>query len=386
MQLSHSFMETIGIVSLALAASYAVLVLVARLAWAMRNTRSDSLRLPPITVLKPLCGAEPSLYEHLRSFCQQDHPEFQIVFGVRDPADPALAIVARLAAEFPLLPIDVAVNPQQHGSNCKISNLVNMLARARHDVLVVADSDTFVGAHYLTTITAPLVDHNVGLASCIYRAVPTESVLSRLSAMYVNEWHMPSVLVGWLLGNRDYVAGQSFCLRRATLQAIGGLASIGNGLAENYRLGELIRGLGMRIVLVPYVLKVQHHEPNLDSLARHELRWMRGIRVARPRSFPFLFITFSVPLAFFGAALASASPSLSSISSALFQSAVMARLALHFVNRLHGDRPPPWEFWLLPARDLLTCWGWSRSFFTTRVTWRDSEFDVDADGAMRRVS
>ena len=143
------------------------------------------IRDRPVTVLKPLCGAEPGLYDHLRSFCQQDHPDYQIVFGVRDPTDPALAVVERLVAEYPSLPIDVVVNPQQHGSNCKISNLINMVARARHDVLAMADSDTFVGPDYLTIVTAPLLDHNVGLVTCIYRGVPTQGIWSRLGAMYI---------------------------------------------------------------------------------------------------------------------------------------------------------------------------------------------------------
>jgi ceramide glucosyltransferase len=382
--LIHPLVEIVGLACLALAASYAVLTLVAELVWQFRRAAPHALQPQPVTVLKPLCGAEPGLYAHLRSFCQQNHPEYQIVFGVRDPTDPALAVVERLVAEYPSLPIDVVVNPQQHGSNCKISNLINMVARARHDVLAMADSDTFVGPDYLSIVTAPLLDRNVGLVTCIYRGVPTQGIWSRLGAMYINEWYVPSVLLAWLFGYRGYVSGQTLCLRRDTLQAIGGLRAMANHLAEDYRLGAVIRGLGLRIVLSPYALKAQHHEPNLDSLARHELRWMRTIRVLRPYSFPFLFITFSLPLAVFGVMLTAAAPAISTTGWALFQATVMARLALHFLNRLRGDRPPLREFWLLPARDLLMCWAWGRSFFTTRVTWRGNEFDVDADGVMHR--
>lgn len=384
MPLIHLLTESLGLASLALAATYATLALVAVLAWQVRSAAPKPQCQRPVTVLKPLCGAEPRLYENLRSFCHQNHPEYQIVFGVRDLTDPALDVVARLKAEFPLLPIDVVINPQQHGSNCKVSNLINMVARARHDVLAISDSDTFVGCGYLTTVTAPLVDPDVGLVTCVYLGVPTRGIWSRLSSMYINEWHVPSVLLAWLFGYGGYVSGQTLCLRRDTLQAIGGLQATANHLAENYRLGELIRGLGQRIVLSPYAFKTQHHEPNLDSLTRHELRWMRAIRVVRPLSFPFLFITFSLPLAVLGIALTAAEPSFPTTEWALFQTAVMARLALHFVNRLLGNRPPVREFWLLPARDLLTCWAWGRSFFTTRVMWLGREFDVDADGVMHR--
>jgi ceramide glucosyltransferase len=386
MPLIHPFMAIIGLASLAVAASYAVLTLVAALVWQIRRASTHLLRLPPVTVLKPLCGAEPGLYEHLRSFCRQDYSEFQIVFGVRDLADPALSVVERLVAEFPSLPIDIVVNPQQHGSNCKTSNLINMLTQARHDVLAMADSDTFVGPDYLTTVTAPLLDHKVGLVTCLYQDMPTQGIWSRLGAMYINEWYMPAVLLARLFGYQGYVSGQTLCLRRDTLQAIGGLEAIANHLADDYRLGELVRGLGLRIVLSTNVVKAQHHEPDLDSLTRHELRWMRTIRVLRPRSFRMMFLTFSLPLAIFGIVLTAVESSLSTTAWVLFLTTVVARLALHILHRLRGDRPLLSDFWLLPARDLLTCWVWCQSFFTSGVTWRGNEFDVDADGVMRRQS
>jgi len=295
-------------------------------------------------------------------------------------------VVERLLVEFPSLPIDVVVNPQQHGSNCKISNLINMIARARHDVLAMADSDACVGPDYLSTVTAPLLDHNVGLVTCLYRGVPTQHICSRLGAMYINEWYMPSVLVAWLFGYQGYASGQTLCLRRDTLQSIGGLQTMANHLAEDHRLGEMVRGSGLRIVLSPYVLKAEHHEPNLDSLTRHEVRWMRTIRVLRPRSFRMIFLSFSLPLAILGIMLAGVEPSLSTTAWALFGTTVIARLLVHFVHRLRGDRPLLSDLWLLPARDLLIWWVWCRSFFSSRVTWRGSEFEVDANGIMRRLS
>jgi ceramide glucosyltransferase len=337
-----------------------------------------------VTVLKPLCGDEPGLYENLRSFCRQDHPEYQLVFGVPDLTDPALPVVHRLIAEFPLVPIDVVVNPHQHSSNCKVSNLITMIGRARHEILAISDSDTIVGCDYLATVTAPLLDHKVGLVPCLYLGVPTRGIWSRLSSMYVNEWYVPSVLLAWVFGYRGYVSGQTLCLRQDTLKAIGDLRAPASHPAENNRLGNRIRGLSQRIVLSPYMLKVQHNEANLASLTRRDLRWMRALRIGRPLSFPFLFITFSLPLAVVGIALSAAQPLHWPTEWALFQTTVMARLALHFVNRLLGDKPPVREFWLLPARDLLTCWAWGRSFFTNRVTSLGSDFDVAPDGVMHR--
>ena len=382
----QALLTVVGFVSLSLAASYAVLTVVAVLVWRLRRGPSGSRSRPPVTVLKPLCGAEPGLHEHLRSFCQQNYPEFQLVFGVRDAGDPACAVVKRLAAEFPSVPIELVINPQLHGSNLKISNLINMLPYARHDILAMADSDAFVGADYLATVTAPLLDADVGLVTCIYRGTPTRGIWSRLGAMYINEWYVPSVLLAWLFGHEGYVSGQTVCLRRDTLDAIGGLRVLADHLADDHRLGEVVRGLGLRIVLSPYVVDGEHHEPNFDLLTRHELRWMRTIRVLRPRSFRLIFLTFSLPLAVFGIVAAGAESSLSMTAWVLFGITVLARLVLHFVHRLRDDRAPVSDLWLLPARDLLICWVWCRSFFTSHVTWRGNEFAVGADGVMRPLS
>ena len=382
----HSLAVIIGFASLAAAASYAVLALVAVLAWNRRRAAIRALPLPPVTVLKPLCGAEPGLYANLRSFCAQRYPQYQIVFGVRDRADPALAVVERLVAEFRSIPIDVVVNPQLHGSNYKISNLINMIASAQHEVLIIADSDARIEPDYLSTVTAPLLDPKVGLVTSIYRDVPTPSIWSRLGAMYINEWYMPSVLIAWFFGYDGYVSGQTMCLRRDTLQAIGGLQSIANHLADDHRLGQLVCGLGLRILLSPYVVRAEHHEPSWDSLIRHELRWMRTIRALRPRSYCFLFLSFSVPLAVLGILLGAAGSLGATTAWALFLTTLLARLGLHFVPWLRGARPLLADLWLVPAQDLLMVWIWLRAWFTSRVSWRGNEFDVGAGGVMRRLS
>lgn len=382
----HSLLSAIGLISLLVASAYALLALLAVLIWQGRSGTRTAAKRPAVTVLKPLCGAEPGLYENLRSFCKQDYPEFQIVFGVCDSDDPALRVVERLVAEFPKLPIDVVIDARQHGGNRKVSSLINMLGRARHDVLLMADSDAFAGPDYLATVTAPLLDRKVGLVTCIYHGEPTGRIWSRLGAMYVNEWYMPSVLLARLFGHEGYASGQTLCLRRETLQRIGGLRAIADHLADDYRVGELIRGLGLRIVVSSYVLRAEHHEPTLDLLVQHEVRWMRTLRILRPRSFSLMFFGFSLPLAVLGVLLCAVEGSPSHLAWMLFEVTLVARVALHFAHRLRGERPLLADFWLLPARDLLLCWVWWRTFFTSRITWRGSEFDVDAHGIMRSSS
>ncbi len=382
----HILLAVTGLAAASLAAVYALLALMAALLWRARRFPANPAVLPPVTLLKPLCGAEPGLYEHLRSFCRQDYPALHIVFGARDPADPALDVARRLAVEFPHLPIDVVASPQLHGGNHKISNLINMLAHARHEVLVMADSDTWVGPDYLRTVIAPLLDRDVGLVTCIYRGVPTAGIWSRLGAMYVNDWFVPSVLLSLMFGHSGYATGQTLCLRRETLQAVGGLQAIADHLADDYRLGELVRQRGLRIAVSPYPVDAQHDEPDLRSLVRHELRWMRTTRVLRPLSSCFMFLSFSVPLAAMGALLAFGVPGLSAAAWVVALAAAAARLALHFVQRADRAAAPWSDLWLLPWRDLLTCWVWCRSFFSHRVSWRGSEFDVGIDGVLRRPS
>jgi ceramide glucosyltransferase len=397
MAVVHLLASAIAFAILGAAALYAVLALTAVLVWKRqridRATGDDratadrpSCSRPPVTILKPLCGAEPGLYEHLRTFCRQQYPDYQIVFGVRDTNDPACAVVERLIAEFPSLPIDFVVDPNLHGNNYKTSNLMNMLPHARHDFLVMADSDASVGPDYLVAVTAPLRDPGVGLVTCLYHGVPTPLIWSRLGAMYINEWYMPAILLAWLFGHQGYTSGQTLCVRRDTLLLIGGLEAVESQLAEDYRLGQLVRDLGLRIVLSRYMVEGEHHEANLDSLSRHELRWMRTIRIMRPRSFRFIFISFNLPVAAIGLAVWSVASSVSMLAWALFGVTVIARLGLHFMHRLRDARSVLADVWLLPVREVLICWVWIRSFLSSRVTWRGNEFAVDTAGFLRKLS
>ncbi len=372
----------LGFFSLAAAAGYLLLAVLAAWAGRRRNVAARPSPRPPITILKPLCGAEPGLLENLRSFCLQDYPCYEIIFGIRDATDPACAVVRRLIDEFPSLPIALIVDPQLHGTNRKVSNLINMLPHARNEILVMADSDACVDAHYLSTVTAPLDDASVGLVTCLYRAKPTGGIWSRLGAMYVNEWYMPLVRLSWLFGYRGYVSGQTVCMRHATLRAAGGLHALANQLAEDHRLGQLVHRMNLRIELSPYLIEGEQHESDFRSVTRHELRWMRTIRALRPRSFPGISLTFSLPLAVLGIALAAPAAKFSAAAWGLFACGLAARLALHFMHRTGKEGSDLSDLWLMPFCDILIAWAWLRSFFTSRVGWRNDEFNVDADGVL----
>jgi ceramide glucosyltransferase len=378
--------DALSLAPLAIGAGYALLAVVATLTWRTRTLRVRTPVRPPITLLAPLCGPEPNLYLRLRSFCDQDYPDYQVVFGVQNSNDPVIVEVERLKREFPTLPISLVVNPTLHGANRKVSNLINMLPIAAHDILVMADSDAWVGRDYLLSVTSPLQDAGVGLVTCLSRGVPTSGIWSHLGAMYFNDWYMPSVVISRMFGDDAYASGQTLCIRKQTLRAIGGFEVLVDQLAEDYKIGELVRGLNLRIDIAPYVLQAEHHEPSCASLIQHELRWLRTIRVLRPRSFRWLFLSFSLPLGALGLTCALVATGLSSAAYLLFGIVVVARVMLHLLWRFRGRGVWLEDLWLLPFRDAFMVFVWCCSFLSTRVVWRGNEFQVHSDGILRSAS
>jgi ceramide glucosyltransferase len=330
--------------------------------------------MPAATILKPVCGAEHGLYERLRSFCEQRYPAFQIVFGVRDPDDPALDAVRRLQHEFPGLDLRIAADPSQHGTNGKVSNLINMMALTRHDYLVIADSDVQVPPDYLQRVIAPLTEEGVGIVTCPYRGVPRPGLWSLLGSMFVNEWFMPSVRVAALFGSRAFAFGATIALRRESLERIGGFAPLANRLADDYALGDLTRQQGLRTVLSELEVETSVDEGGLRDLLRHELRWLRTIRVVRPLGYALSGITFGLPVAILGTALARGTAG----AVALLVVTAGARVMIDSAPRRSCS--PLMQLWVIPLADLLAFALWCWSFATRQVQWRHTRFRVARDG------
>ncbi|ARN83668.1 bacteriohopanetetrol glucosamine biosynthesis glycosyltransferase HpnI [Methylocystis bryophila] len=366
----------------ALAAAYACLALTAMLLGLRRSQASQQPQdPPPASILKPLCGAEPRLYENLRSFCLQDYPHYQIVCGVRDLNDPAVESVRRLQQEFPALDLELVADPRLHGANYKVSNLINIFGRCRHDLLVLADSDIRVTRNYLAEVVAPLHDPSVGIVTCLYRGRPAAGLWSRLGALFIDDWFASSVWVAHLLGSRDFAFGATIALKRETLTAVGGFEAIADQLADDYRLGELTRKRGMRTVLSQHIVTTDVAEADPKSLIEHELRWLRTIRSLQPFGFMFCFVTFSLPVALIGFLLA--------IDSLAAQSALgitaAARLALHVVQRRRAEQPPFAEIGLIAPRDCLNLVLWCASFASWRVRWGRQRFQAEEKGALYEI-
>ena len=318
------------------------------------------------------------MYENLRSFCLQDYPDFQIVCGVRDASDPAIAVVRRLRSEFPALDLELVIDPRLHGANYKVSNLINILDRCRHPRLVLADSDIGVAPGYLAEVVAPLNDPSVGVVTCLYQGRPVSGLWSRLGALFIDDWFAPSVWIAHLFGSRAFAFGATIALRRETLAAIGGFEAIADQLADDYRLGELTRRLGLRTVLSNHIVTTDVAETDWSSLIEHELRWLRTIRSIQPLGFAFSFVSFGLPVAILGFLLA---PEALAAKTALAMT-LAARLALHLVQRGRAERSALAEIGLIAPRDCLNLVLWCASFASWRVRWGRQMFSAEKEGVL----
>jgi len=347
-----------------------------------RQRPAASTFTPPVSVLKPLCGAQPFLYETLRSFCRQTYPSFEIVFGVRDPRDPAIYVVRRLQAEFPALDIVLVCDSHASGANPKMNNVVNMVKSARHDVIVLADSDVRVGPEYLRTVVAPLAKPATGLVTCLYRAVPLPGRPSTLGAMYINEWFFPSALVAAGLEPLTYAFGATLACRRDVLDMLGGFASVADYLADDYMLGRIVAQSGRRVELSPCVVETVVHEPSFRTLLRHELRWARTIRSVRPLGYLMSVVTFGLPLSL----LAMACDGVTWLTSAALVVNLVARLAGQLVASPSRGPGRVQGACLVPLRDVLSLGIWLLAFCGRTVRWYGRPFTVGRNSRLRRIT
>jgi ceramide glucosyltransferase len=339
----------------------------------------------PVTILKPLHGAEPDLYANLASFCRQDYPApVQIVFGLADAADPAAAVVRRLIADFPDRDLELVINARRHGANAKVSNLVNMQPAARHETIVIADSDIAVPSNYLTNIAANLGEPGVGLVTCLYRGVGATGIWSRLAAAGIDYHFLPNVLVGLKLGLATPCFGSTIALTRTTLAKLGGLQSVADQLADDYALGMAARRAGLQVAIAPFIITHVCAEQSLRELLLHDIRWARTIRAVDPFGFAGLAVTFAVPFALIGFLLGGLTPAAVIVAAALAcRFALQAEL--HRLFQLgNGWNISQGQFWLGPIRDVLSFVVFVASLYGRGVEWRGRRYGVRANNTLAR--
>jgi ceramide glucosyltransferase len=355
---------------------YIVCLICARAVLSGRAGRSTrSTHVPPVSILKPLKGIDPEIYESFRSHCLQDYPEFEIVFGVSDPVDPAVASVEQLKREFPDRALQLVVCPNILGPNVKVSNLEQMVQTARHEYLIVNDSDIRVESDYLQRIVAPLADENVGTVTCLYRGVAAPTLGSRLEALGISTDFCAGVLAAHLIdGGLSFGLGSTLAFRRKELDKIGGFKAIVDYLADDYELGHRIAGLGLKIVLSDVVVETHLPAYDLGGFLAHQMRWARGVRDARLGGYIGLIATFGLIWALLTLILARAA----AWSWAVLGVVLLLRILVSLVvgKSVLKDRQLPGQLWLLPLRDLIAVGVWIASFWGHAVTWRGDRFEL----------
>jgi ceramide glucosyltransferase len=374
------FAQTLGI-ALLVAAAVGIAYTVTAVAVLRRfasEIASATSAFPAVTIVKPLHGAEPRLYENLASFCDQDYPgRVQLIFGVQDPVDAAVAIVERLVVDRPGCDIQLEVTSPVRGANPKVATLVGLEQHIRHDVIVLSDSDIAVGRDYLAKVVAALDQPGAGLITCLYRGEPRAGLWSRLAAMAIDYHFLPSVLVGLTLGLARPCFGSTIALRRDTLAVIGGFKAFLATLADDNAMGEAVRAAGLRVAIPPFVLAHACSERSAKELLEHELRWARTVRTVSPLGYAGSILTHPLPLALLGAALTGFPMFSVIIIGVSIACRLVLQLQVDHTLRVSGSR-----WWLGPVRDLLAFAIHVASFFIGAVSWRGHRYEVRADGTL----
>jgi ceramide glucosyltransferase len=338
--------------------------------------------LPPVSILKPLKGEDPEIYQSLRSHCLQDYPQYEIVFGVSDVDDPAARAVEQLRQEFPQRAIQLLVCSQTLGANTKVSNLAQMARAARYDHLIVSDSDIRVEPDYLRRVVAPLADPEVGMVTCLYRGIANATLGSRLESLGISTDFAAGVLVARSLeGGVRFALGSTMAFRQCDLEAIGGFESFVDYLADDYELGKRIAALELEVHLSEVVVETFLPAYNLRQFFEHQLRWARGVRDSRRGGYFGLLFTFGWPWSLLTLLLSRGAPwawGLAGLAIVLrFLVAWMVGVGVLRDGQLTRFLP------LLPLRDVMAVVIWFASFASNTVTWRGDRFHLKGGRLVR---
>jgi ceramide glucosyltransferase len=338
-------------------------------------------QLPPISILKPLKGVDPEIWESFCSHCEQDYPQYELIFGVSDSGDPAIEVVRGLQTKYPKLPIELIVCDRVLGANVKVSNLARMLPAARHEVLLVNDSDIRVPSDYLRKVIAPLSE-SVGMVTCLYRGVAGPTLGSRLEALGISTDFVPGVLSARFLENGlHFGLGSTLAFRRGDLESIGGFEALLDYLADDYELGRRIAATGKRIELSTAIVSTFLPAYTLRQFIRHQLRWSRTIRDARRWGYAGMLFTFGLPWALV-TVLAARGAGWSWMLLAL---TLTARLIVGIGSAalVLDDKQALRNIVWLPLRDLIAPFVWAASFMGNRIDWRGDVFTLK-DGRLTK--
>ena len=335
---------------------------------------------PPISVLKPVRGVDFASYENFKSFCLQDYPEYEILFCVNDLNDEAVPSIRRIIEEFPERSIRLLSSAPQLGSNRKVNNLALLVQEAKHDLLVQSDGDVRVGPNYLREMAASFERSETGVVSCLYRGVTQDNLWAQIEALGAATDFSAGVLMAGWNGEVSFALGASVATTKSWLDKIGGYEALASVLADDYEIGNRVAKAGGRVMVSRGVVETMYPAMTFREFWQHQLRWARTVRLCRPASYLGLLVTHGLFWAMLGAAVSGSAKAASSV----FAAYLLLRLTVAWTVGVWGmnDETARKKWWLVPLRDALHFGVWVASFFSNRIVWSGTEFQLKANGDM----
>lgn len=328
---------------------------------------------PPVSILKPIHGLDRETHENYASFCNQDYPEFEILFCVGDERDPAVPIIEKLIADFPQCPVRLLIGSKPLGTSDKVNKLCRMVREARHDIVIVSDSDVRVEPGFLRAVVTPFSEPKVGGVTCLYRGITDGGFAADLEALGNSTDFAPGVLVARLFGGLNFMLGAVMATTKKHLSEIGEFESLADYFCDDYELGNRIASRGYRVELSRFPVDIVYPRETIGEAFRHQIRWNLSIRFSRPAGHFGLIFTNALPWAVLVGAVLTWRVAVVYLASAL-----VFRILMAISVGLRGmrDRLVLRKLWLLPLRDVFAFTVWLASFFAQRIQWRDRQFRV----------
>lgn len=341
-----------------------------------RRERRRKLRnyTPPVSLLKPVRGADFATYENYASFCRLDYPDYEILFAVNEASDEAVPLIQRLMAEFPERSIRLFVGAENLGANRKVNKLARLSREARNEILVLTDGDVRVGPNYLSEVVAPFVEEGTGVVTSFYRGIAEKNLAAELEAIGASSDFFPGVLMAELTEGVNFALGASIVTTKRWLSKIGGFEAIAGMLSDDYELGLRIAEAGGRVLLSHEPVWTVYPAQTAKSFWDHQVRWARTVRICRPLSFLGLIFTLGLPWAVLAAVVAPARW----IAAAYLLGYLVLRLVMAWTVGVWGvgDDVLRRKLWLVPLRDATYFAVWLAAFASNRIVWGGEEYTM----------
>jgi ceramide glucosyltransferase len=375
-----TFLFPVLLILLCVASAYFLFTIYAAWRFFRQPTSTSLLTLPPVALFKPLKGATPELYEQLASFCRLDYPCFQFLCGVRDPQDPAAAVVTQLQQDFPTCDITLITDIATIGTNAKVSTLYRLAQETRYDIFVISDGDVSVAPDYLQRLIPPLLDSGVGLVTCPYRGEVATPFPACLESLMINTSFVPQVLVASFVEKTTYAFGATMAVKRHCLDKIGGFLTLADYLADDYYLGYFVTQAGYTARIVPPVIETHPGVHTLSDLFHHQVRWSRTQRTCRPLGYCSTLITYGTVWALLALLCFWSSPllhafALGTVGLRLLSAGIVGGALLGSALTLR-------TLWLVPLADVISFVVWVVGLFGDTVRWGEQTFRVTREGKM----